>query len=361
MGKLTVLFRTTLVLLILPTPLLSLLLVPYPVSLLLLLVLLQLPVLLILTFPIVILLLLLLFTFPLLLLLPLTSPLLLLLLLTYPLLTLQLTSPFTFVEAYVNENVKNWEKELLLLSSFAESQPHSTFAVFTHGLYSKWSYIFRTVPNISNLLKPLENIISSKFIPSLTGQGVPSHLERDLFTLPARLGGLGLFNPEQVSDLQFNNSLSVTAPLVDLILRQDCEYSYEVFCSQLNAKSEVKKNLLRPNLNNYLTYYTDDLARAVHLAKLKGASSWLTVLPISDHDFALHKSAFRDALALRYGWLPACLPLKCICGEDFTVDHAMNCPHGGLPSLRHNELRDFTSSLYQKFVLMCPLNLNYNH
>ena len=91
--------------------------------------------------------------------------------------------------------------------------------------------------------------------------------------------------------------------------------------------------------------YTDDLARAVHLAKLKGASSWLTVLPISDHDFALHKSAFRDALALQYGWLPARLPLKCICGEDFTVDHAMNCPHGGLPSLRHNELRDFTSSL----------------
>ena len=251
----------------------------------------------------------------------------------------------SFVEAYVNEKVKNWEKELLLLSSFAESQPHSTFAVFTHGLYSKWNYIFRTVPNMSNLLKPLENIISSKFIPSLTGQGVPSHLERDLFTLPARLGGLGLFNPVQVSDLQFNNSLSVTAPLVDLILRQDCEYSYEVFCSQLNAKSEVKKNLLQSVMTKSAQLsdlYTDDLARAVHLAKLKGASSWLT---ISDHDFALHKSAFRDALALRYGWLPARLPLKCICGEDFTVDHAMNCPHGGLPSLRHNELRDFTSSL----------------
>jgi len=34
----------------------------------------------------------------------------------------------------------------------------------------------------------------------------------------------------------------------------------------------------------------------------KGASNWLTVL-IEEFGFTLHKGAFRDALALRYGWV----------------------------------------------------------
>ena len=33
-----------------------------------------------------------------------------------------------------------------------------------------------------------------------------------------------------------------------------------------------------------------------------------------------------------------------MCGNDFTVEHALSCSHGGLPSQRHNELRDFTAS-----------------
>ena len=77
----------------------------------------------------------------------------------------------------------------------------------------------------------------------------------------------------------------------------------------------------------------------------KGASSWLTVLPLEEHHFALHKQAFRDALALRYGWQPAQLPANCSCGQSFSVQHALSCPKGGYPSIRHNELRDFTASL----------------
>ena len=56
------------------------------------------------------------------------------------------------------------------------------------------------------------------------------------------------------------------------------------------------------------------------------------------HGFALHKGDFQDAIALRYGWVPSRLPLKCVCGSTFTVEHAMSCSHGGLPSHRHIEL-----------------------
>jgi len=58
----------------------------------------------------------------------------------------------------------------------------------------------------------------------------------------------------------------------------------------------------------------------------------------------LHKSAFLDALALHYGWLPLRAPSLCACGSSFSVEHTLSCPKGGLPSLRHNDIRDLTAS-----------------
>ena len=81
------------------------------------------------------------------------------------------------------------------------------------------------------------------------------------------------------------------------------------------------------------------------LAKEKGASLWLS---IDDHGFSLHKGAFRDALCLRYGWPLPSTPTKCNCGSAFSANHAMICPKGGFPTIRHNELRDLTASLLTK-------------
>ena len=81
------------------------------------------------------------------------------------------------------------------------------------------------------------------------------------------------------------------------------------------------------------------------LAQEKGASSWLTALPIVEFGFTLHKCAFRDALCLRYGWPPARTPVNCECGTQFTVEHALSCPRGGFPTIRHNEIRDITANL----------------
>ena len=53
-------------------------------------------------------------------------------------------------------------------------------------------------------------------------------------------------------------------------------------------------------------------------------------------------------MALRYGWVPSHIPSHCVCGKSFTVQHALSCPRGGFPSIRHNELRDFTASLLKE-------------
>ena len=81
------------------------------------------------------------------------------------------------------------------------------------------------------------------------------------------------------------------------------------------------------------------------LAQEKGASSWLTTIPLEEFGFTLHKGAFRDALALRYGWQPPNVRTNCSCGSLLSVEHALSRPKGGFPSLRHNEVRDLTANV----------------
>ena len=83
----------------------------------------------------------------------------------------------------------------------------------------------------------------------------------------------------------------------------------------------------------------------MEIAQEKGASSWLTSLPIEEFSFALHKGAFHDALALRYNWQPLHTLSTCGCGARFSVEHTLSCPKGGFPSIRHNEIRDLTANL----------------
>ena len=81
------------------------------------------------------------------------------------------------------------------------------------------------------------------------------------------------------------------------------------------------------------------------LTQEKGSSSWLSALPIEEYSFFLHKGAFLDALALIHDWHTAQTPSQCACGANFSIEHALSCPKGGFPSIRHNEIRDLTASL----------------
>ena len=45
----------------------------------------------------------------------------------------------------------------------------------------------------------------------------------------------------------------------------------------------------------------------------RGASSWLSALPLEHYGFALHKGEFIDAVCLRYGFTPSLLPSHCVC------------------------------------------------
>ena len=227
-----------------------------------------------------------------------------------------------FVEEYVKSKVESWMSNTTLLSEIAKSQPQAAFSALTHGLLSKWTYFSRVVPNISHLLEPLNNIIQSNLIP-LTGRPPLNDLECSLFALPVRLGGLGIRLPSKNADREH---ISVTSMLRDHIPDQCQDYSH-VICDQINKANISKQNSERckEEADRICAQLPTNLQKAMKLAMEKGASTWLTVLPFAEHGFTLHKSAFQDALALRYGWTPSKLPSKCECGHDFSVDHALSC------------------------------------
>ena len=204
----------------------------------------------------------------------------------------------------------------------------------------------RTIPDISDLFAPLESVLRHKLIPIITGRSYITDEERKLLALPCRLGGMGLINPMDVSDGLYKNSVEITHSIVSLILEKRQEIPEDAHLEMKRCKGEIKKQNRSCQMETAANLNLDDnLKRQREFATEKGASIWLTILPLEKEGFALHRSAFKDAVSLRYGWAPENLPLGCACGASFTVEHALSCPKGAYPTIRHNELRDITATM----------------
>ena len=119
--------------------------------------------------------------------------------------------------------------------------------------------------------------------------------------LPVRQGGLGIINPSQDKDLQYQASMKTTAPLVEKIVSQAHGTPDDAVVSSLQQSVRREKNeVLRTKLNDIKYSLTLKTQRAVELASKKGASNWLTIIPIDEMGFTLNKGEFRDALKPRY-------------------------------------------------------------
>ena len=76
-------------------------------------------------------------------------------------------------------------------------------------------------------------------------------------------------------------------------------------------------NFLEKGPEEVKSVLPDNTRRVAVLVTEKGASSWLTVIPLKDMKFTLNKREFRDAVHLRYDWHIADTPSTCICGDAF--------------------------------------------
>ena len=113
----------------------------------------------------------------------------------------------------------NWISEITKLAEFAVTQPQASYAAYTSGLKHRWTFFLRTLPNIQDLLEPLESAISRVLIPAITDRQY-GQLERDILALPVHLGGLGITDPSSDANFDYTSSVKVTAPLVEKIVSQ---------------------------------------------------------------------------------------------------------------------------------------------
>ena len=157
-----------------------------------------------------------------------------------------------------------------------------------------------------------------------------------------RLGGLGIPIFSNLCEEEYANSRTATETLVEKIVRQDNVYVHdkardnEVNLS-IKKKREKDQNDLLEQLRSKMS---KEKIRSNDIARMKGASSWLTSLPLKEEGFSLSKREFFDALALRYRWNMKRLPINCPCGKRFDIDHAMSCLKGGYIHRRHDRIRN---------------------
>ena len=85
--------------------------------------------------------------------------------------------------------------QLEKLTTVAQTQPHTSYSALTHGFFNKIVYLCHTTPGVYEHIHPVEDCLRRRLISVLTDRNAVNDSIRSLFSLPARLGGLGLTIP----------------------------------------------------------------------------------------------------------------------------------------------------------------------
>ena len=172
-----------------------------------------------------------------------------------------------------------------------------------------------------------------------------------MLALPYRYGGLGITNPCEVASFEYSASKRISQPLTELILHQNMDSSQlsnELVKATKKSAKKDKDEYLKLAANSVKNELDETRRRYFIGAQEKGASSWLTCLPLKSMGYALNKRDFVDAVSLRYGWLIKDMPRFCACGTKNSVEHTLTCKKGGFIIMRHNAVRDTEASLMKE-------------
>ena len=252
-------------------------------------------------------------------------------------------------EEYMTKKINQWSAEIEVLCRIANIEPQAAHSCFISGYKNRLSYYMRTIPNIGYLLERIDNIITTKLIPAITGGKQVSVMERRLISLPQKYGGLGIPIFSEIAEHEYQNSLYITEKLRDNIIQQKRRFEGDPdITKKKNAIKAEKHARHKEVLNEIRNQMTPQQQKLNDINQVAGASMWLTTLPIKDEGYVLNKQCYWDLLHLRYGWDLTRLPASCECGTNFTIDHALSCKKGGFISLRHNKIRNITASLLRE-------------
>ena len=155
----------------------------------------------------------------------------------------------------------------------------------------------RTIPDISDQLNQLDELITSEFIPVITGGIRCSDIERKLLSLLSQLGGLGIPIFTEISNQEYEYSLMLSKDLSTRIMKQEIQLSSETDVQNIKRKiKNQKQKKHQAKLENIRSYLTEEQIRLNNLNQEHGSSSWLTTLPLSEEGYDLTKQLFWDLI-----------------------------------------------------------------
>lgn len=260
----------------------------------------------------------------------------------------------SFTNGYVQSKVEKWREELSKLCDIAVSEPQAAYSFYAQCLSHKWMFLVRMVPGISQLMKPIEDLLGNRFIPLLFYEDANTLMMstdfRSWMEMPCRLSGLAIVNPTRVADIYYQDATAFLQPLVTAItLGPDGpkDWKYNKIADRERAKEmrEMRNERWKEFAANLRDSASDKHKRIMDLLKLPAASMWLTTRPLKEFDFVLNRRQFRDTMCSRYGLRPQGLRQVCQCGKPNDLDHPFSCPNGGFRTKVHNEIVQTVASI----------------
>ena len=132
----------------------------------------------------------------------------------------------------------------------------------------------RTIPDISDQLNQLDELITSEFIPVITGGIRCSDIERKLLSLLSQLGGLGIPIFTEISNQEYEYSLMLSKDLSTRIMKQEIQLSSETDVKNIRQKiKNQKQQKHQAKLENLRSYLTEEQIMLNNLNQEHGSSN----------------------------------------------------------------------------------------
>ena len=110
--------------------------------------------------------------------------------------------------------------------------------IHTHRLRHKYNYVMRTISNIRDDLKPLEDAIRNTFIKALFTGYICNDIEMTLLALPKKFGGMGIIMPSGIYDDEYQNSLKITDHTKMKTIKQEMRYGHDTESKKIQTANK---------------------------------------------------------------------------------------------------------------------------
>ena len=108
-----------------------------------------------------------------------------------------------------------------MLSEIAKFQPQAAYTAFVSGFRHRFAYHICTIPDIQTEMQQIDSLIDTKLLPALLENGSFSRHDRQLLSLPTRLGGIGIPIFAEFCAEENTNSMTVCQNLSNNIIFQN--------------------------------------------------------------------------------------------------------------------------------------------